>query len=193
MHPNSKLLFNRYAGGLFQPGQKVLEIGPDENPSTYRKLITITGLEWRSTDLMARPGVDDVMADEYHLPYADGTFDIILAGQVIEHVKKTWVWIKEVGRICKPGGKIVLINPVSWPYHEAPVDCWRIYPEGIKALAEDAGLEVVLSKFECLELEGYDKIVPGMTKGGSLVPLLRLLRFPIRGAYDTISILQKPS
>jgi hypothetical protein len=28
------------------------------------------------------------------------------------------------------------VNPVSWVFHEAPVDCWRIYPEGMKALLE---------------------------------------------------------
>ena len=38
------------------------------------------------------------------------------------------------GVIISPNGYIITINPVSWKYHEAPVDCWRIYPEGMKTI-----------------------------------------------------------
>ena len=54
-------------------------------------------------------------------------------------------------RICKPGGLVITIGPVSWPYHEAPIDCWRAYPEGMRALHEDAGLVVELAIVESLE------------------------------------------
>ena len=86
----------------------------------------------------------------YSFPVPNDTFDIVIATNVLEHVRKVWVWIKELSRACKPGGHVITINPVSWPYHEIPIDCWRAYPEGMKALYEDGGLEVILSKCEAI-------------------------------------------
>lgn len=53
MHLNSQLIFRRFAAPLFKDGQRVLEIGPDSNPSTYRSEVgiwTCTGrrLTWRA-------------------------------------------------------------------------------------------------------------------------------------------------
>ena len=95
------------------------------------------------------------LTDEYQFPIPTGKHDVVLLGQVIEHVRKCWVWIKEVARVRKPGGLVVTINPISWPYHEAPVDCWRIYPEAMKTLYEEAGLRVQTAKFESLERPSY--------------------------------------
>ena len=40
MHPNSKFLFEKYARGYFQPNMRILEIGPDGFPSTYRTMVS---------------------------------------------------------------------------------------------------------------------------------------------------------
>lgn len=69
-------------------------------------------------------------------PVPSDSYDILLSGRVIEHVRKIWRWFPEVARMCKPGGLVMTMNPVSWHYHEAPVDCWRPYPGGMKALAD---------------------------------------------------------
>jgi SAM-dependent methyltransferase len=91
------------------------------------------------------------MLSEYEIPASADTFDIVMSGQVLEHVRKPWVWMKELARVCVPGGAVLTISPVNWPYHEAPVDCWRVYPEGMRALCEDAGLTVELSVFDNFE------------------------------------------
>jgi len=109
---------------------------------------------------------------------------------------------------------------VSWPYHEAPVDCWRAYPEGIKALFEDSGFSIIVSKCECLELEYFNYSnallkIPNFTIGNSSfvddnyklattnklkiiynnflknIPLVRRMMVPVKVAYDTISIVKK--
>ena len=104
--------------------------------------------------------LDFLTVDNYNFSIDSDTFDVVLFGQVLEHVPKAWTWIKELARVTKPGGYVITLNPVSWPYHEAPVDCWRIFPEGMKALYEDAGLEVELSVYECLE-SNAKRIIPG--------------------------------
>jgi SAM-dependent methyltransferase len=151
MHLNSILLFEKYAKPLFTAGMKVLEIGPDGFPSSYRKIVADETISWETLDIYASDKLTYPSTAEYSFPIPADTYDIVLSGQVIEHVKKIWVWTKEVARVCKPGGRVITINPVSWIFHEHPVDCWRIYPEGMKALYEDAGLEMQLSQFESLE------------------------------------------
>ena len=60
---------------------------------------------------------------------------------------------------------MIPINPVSSPYHKAPADCWRIYPEGMRALYDHAGLTTLLSKYETLELgrRGQGRALPGLS------------------------------
>jgi ubiquinone/menaquinone biosynthesis C-methylase UbiE len=77
--------------------------------------------------------------------------------------------MKEIKRVLKPGGRVITINPVSWPFHEAPIDCWRIFPSGIRALAGESDMEIVLNLFESLEvahIRDRDEkavVIPGMS------------------------------
>lgn len=153
MHLNSELLFTKYAKQYFKSGMKVLEVGSNTPPSKYCRVIRNSDIKWDTLGLeRARyKGLTFRSKDEYKYPLDDNSYDIVLSGQVLEHVKKIWIWIKELARVCNKGGYVITINPVSWAYHEAPVDCWRVYPEGMKALYDEAGLEVILSVFEGLE------------------------------------------
>jgi SAM-dependent methyltransferase len=212
MHPNSVLLFRRYALPLFTAGTRVLEIGPDSNPSTYRQQITAP-IIWFTADLASQVDAggerlwgsgagDDLtfpMRTEYDIPAPDAGFDIVVSGQVIEHVRKPWIWMKELARVCAPGGVVVTVNPVSWPYHEAPIDCWRIYPEGMRALCEDAGLDVELT--QCDSLEGRPlSWFPGKSYNAGRGPRGRMLNrakalvgWPLPIAFDTVTIARKPT
>ena len=191
MHLNSRLLFQKYAPQVFRDYQRVLEIGPDGFPSSYQRLLGNPTLDWQTLDITGDPRLTFHAVDEYTFPMPSGLFDVVLSGQVIEHVRKTWVWIQEVARVCKPGGCVITVNPVSWGYHEAPIDCWRIYPEGMRTLYDEAGLEVE----ECVaeSLEPWSHRVP---------KYLRLFRKVVTGGeipasglppvVDTITIGRKP-
>ncbi|MCA8991770.1 MAG: methyltransferase domain-containing protein [Planctomycetaceae bacterium] len=179
MHLNSQLIFSKYAVDYFQDGMKVLEIGPDGFPSTYRKLIDNSTLQWETIDILDDERLTHKAIDEYNFGLPDNAYDIVVSGQVIEHVRKTWRWIREVSRVCKPGGCVVTVNPVSWGYHEAPIDCWRIYPEGMKSLYDEADLEVEHCVAESLEplsrrvsqyLKVFRKVLTGGTVAASGLP-----------------------
>ncbi len=198
MHPNSPLLFEKWGKQYFQPRMRVLEIGPDASPSSYQRIVGDPSILWESVDMIDRPNLTYKTADEYSFPIESGAYDVVLSGQVLEHVRKVWVWIKEVARVCKPGGLVITINPVSWPFHEAPYDCWRVYPDGMKALYEEASLEVIFSTWESLEIPGYRRYIPGMSihlrtfKGRLANQVVGFLGYPIERAYDTITIGRKP-
>jgi SAM-dependent methyltransferase len=198
MHPNSKLLFEKYAKQLFPPGARVLEIGPDGVPSTYQRIVEDSSITWQTLDIRNDLPLTYSGCSEYSFPIASDVYDVVLSGQVLEHVPKIWIWIGELARVCKPGGLVVTINPVSWPYHEDPVDCWRVFPEGMKALYQHAALEVELCRCECLERNGR-RTVPGRSAEYQDARLriayrvLGLLGLPVECAYDTITIGRKPA
>ena len=197
MHTNSKLLFYTHARHLFKPDSQVLEIGPDGFPSSFRKMLENETAQWDTLDIYESPQLTYAKTEENKFPIPDNRYDVVLAGQVIEHVRRPWIWLKEVARVCKQGGHVVLICPVSWPYHAAPLDCFRIYPDGMKALLEDAGLETIKCQFESEELPGYKRYTPGVSPESQhkvLRAFFRLagpLGFPVERAYDTVAIAAK--
>lgn len=214
MHANSELIFKRYGTAYFLPGARVLEIGPGSDPSAYRLALGGLDLRWETAELdpdlmrsktgwrshMGPPTYS--MRTEYEIPTPDDSFDVVLAGQVIEHVRRIWQWVPELARVAKPGGIVILISPISWPYHAAPYDCWRIYPDGMRALCDEAGLEVLISHSESLEPVssrrrypgiGYDWYLHGKTsKKFRLIERLRgLLGWPMPTALDLITVARK--
>jgi SAM-dependent methyltransferase len=196
MHKNSKLLFEKYALPYFKPNMRVLEIGPSY-PSTYQKLVGDPSITWETIDLFDDPRLTHRATSEYSFPLADNTYDVVLSGQVMEHVRKIWRWMPELSRVAKPGGLVITINPVSWPYHEHPHDCWRAFPEGMRALYEDSSLEVIESVFDSLEVNGGAERIPGRSKEFQPIVsrlrsrMLRWWRFPVECAFDTITIGRK--
>jgi SAM-dependent methyltransferase len=194
MHLNSRLLFEKYALTCFRSGMRVLEIGPDGFPSSYQKMVIDAGIAWDTVDLQDDPRLTYRAQSEYRFPIPDNSYDVVVSGQVIEHVRKVWVWIREVSRVTRVGGTVITINPVSWPYHDYPVDCWRIYPDGMVALYDEGSLDVVLSRWESLETPEFRKRMPGRSlhtrRRSSQVAwsLLGRLGFRVECAYDTITI-----
>jgi SAM-dependent methyltransferase len=201
VHGNTRKLFKKYARQYFQPNARVLEVGPNcAPPSALERIIGDPSIRWETA------GIDNTypvtyVGTEYSYPVESDVADIVVATNVMEHVRKPWVWIKELARICKPGGYVITINPVSWPYHEYPVDCWRAYPEGMKALYEDAGLAVIACQCESLENTNLRRHIPGRSLGniyqhggwGTRVftKALEVLRLPVERPYDTVTIGQK--
>jgi len=197
MHANSLLLFRAHALSLFSSGIRVLEVGPDTIPSTYQKAVGEPVLQWDTLDRSPRPQLTYCSSDDYEFPIPDDYYDIVLSGQVLEHVKKPWRWMPELARVVGRGGLVITINPISWTYHEAPVDCWRAYPAGMVALYEDAGLVVETSWWGSLETPSFPRFIPGDSREAQSLPrrllysLLGPLGLPVERSYDTITIGRK--
>ena len=197
MHQNSLLIFERYALDYFKPDLNVLEIGPDGSPSTYQKSVGARATTWHTVELVGGPGVTYTAVNEYEYPIESEAYDIVFSANVLEHVPRIWYWMPEVSRVCRPGGIVITINPVSWPFHKSPRDCWRAYPHGMTALYEDASLEVLLSVWESLETPGYKRYILGRSRYDQrrlkriLSSVLGPLGFPVERAYDTITIGRK--
>ena len=196
MHENCRLLFNRYALPFFATGHRVLEIGPLVMPSDFQKAVGNKAEVWDTLNITSTPGLTYAGVAEYSYPIAGGVYDVVFSNQVIEHVRNPWIWMKELVRICKVGGVVINISPVSWPYH-GPPDYWRIYPEGMRTLYEESGLRCILSECESLEVPGYRRYWPRYSFQ-SLPWTRRLIHrilgrigLPVPCALDTIAIGEK--
>jgi SAM-dependent methyltransferase len=90
-----------------------------------------------------RPGVDIVARNPYRYPLPSASVDLVVCGQVFEHMEYFWLGWLDICRIVKPNGLIFLLAPSRGPEHQYPVDCWRFYPDGFEALGKWAGVELL--------------------------------------------------
>jgi SAM-dependent methyltransferase len=73
-------------------------------------------IEWHAEEARKR-GIEVHVGDlDAGLPYEDESFDTVHANQVIEHVRRTDLFVSEIRRILKPGGLACLStnNLSSW-------------------------------------------------------------------------------
>ncbi len=68
-----------------------------------------------------------VVAANEALPFAASTFDVVLTNEVIEHVADDSGSARELVRVLRPGGRIVLFCPNRW----YPVEQHGIYWKGV--------------------------------------------------------------
>jgi SAM-dependent methyltransferase len=75
-----------------------------------------------------------------------GTFDVVICEQVIEHVADPCAAAANLRGLSVPGGRVIVSTPFLVRVHELPMygmhDYWRFTPRGLQTLLERAGLEV---------------------------------------------------
>jgi phosphatidylethanolamine/phosphatidyl-N-methylethanolamine N-methyltransferase len=118
LHPGRVDAIRRMA---IKPGDRVLEVGVGTgiNASLYPRDCAVTGIDLSSSMLekarerVARKGVRNVrllQMDAANLKFADDTFDIVYAPYVISVVPDPVAVAREMRRVCRPGGRIIVLN-----------------------------------------------------------------------------------
>jgi predicted SAM-dependent methyltransferase len=93
-------------------------------------------------DIERAPGVD-VVADAHALGFRGGSFDVILATEVLEHLREPQRAADEMFRLLRPGGTLLLTTRFLFPLHDAPHDYFRYTRYGLQHL---------FRRFEVVEL-----------------------------------------
>ena len=62
----------------------------------------------------------DYRCDIANVPVTDGEFDAILCTEVLEHVREPIKAVREMARILKPGGRLMLTAPLGSGIHQEP-------------------------------------------------------------------------
>lgn len=113
------------------PGSKVLDAGA--GASRYRPLFAhcdyrtqdFCGYEGSSVGPMADKGLweygqIDFVCDIAAIPVPDGSFDVVVCTEVLEHVPEPIRVVGEIARVLCKGGKLYLTAPLGCGLHQEP-------------------------------------------------------------------------
>lgn len=106
-------------------GSRVLDVGAGSCP--YRSLFA--HCEYRAQDFAGLQGEQlrhggygsiDYVCDAAVIPEEDASFDAILCTEMLEHVPDPLAVVRELARLLKPGGKLMLTAPLGSGIHQEP-------------------------------------------------------------------------
>jgi SAM-dependent methyltransferase len=127
--------FGRHAFEAARRGASVvaLDAGPEEVAQvrgTFAAMI-------EQGEIAPDHPVTAVQGDALRLPFPDGTFDRVIASEVLEHIPDDSAAMRELARVLRPGGAMAVTVPrcgpevVNWAlsdeYHDTPGGHVRIY------------------------------------------------------------------
>lgn len=118
LHPGRLLALERIG---ITSGDRVLEVGVGTaiNASLYPRHCHVTGIDLSALMLekararLSRKGLSHIrlmQMDAAALKFADDSFDIVYAPYLVNCVPDPVKVVREMRRVCKPGGKIVILN-----------------------------------------------------------------------------------
>ncbi len=92
-----------------------------------------------------RPGLGvDRVEDVHCLRIKDNSVGTVLIFDTLEHVENVHQAMKEIYRILKPGGLVIVSSVMKFPLHDYPSDYWRFTPKAF---------ELLLKRFALFEVE----------------------------------------
>jgi SAM-dependent methyltransferase len=114
--PEREALFRRYVGG---PGRRVLDLGCRDGALTqaYVEGNEVVGVDADREALAEaeRLGIETHWADlDQPLDFADANFDVVVAGELLEHLRDPDCLVAEIRRVLRPRGTFVASVPNAY-------------------------------------------------------------------------------
>jgi SAM-dependent methyltransferase len=135
----------------------IVDLGSHDVNGSYQSLFAEPPWHYQGVDVASGKNVDLVLRNAYDWrELITASADVVICGQTLEHTEFFWETMLEIARVLKPHGLCCIIVPSSGPQHLFPTDCWRTYPDGLRAMARYAGLEVLEARTQWEDLEQYD-------------------------------------
>ncbi len=120
----------------------------------------------------------DILGDLLAMPFDDEAFDCIILTEVLEHCVNPFVAVKEVYRVLKKAGLLLVTSPFFWPWHGTQdyADYWRFTDDAWRLLlrefidvkiracewtVEGEQFYDYLRRFECMGLREHTRATTG--------------------------------
>ena len=141
----------RHAFEALRRGARVVALDRDQD-ELFDALTIIAAMDETGETVAPASGAA-ARGDALALPFPDGTFDRVIAAEVLEHIPADEQALTELVRVLRPGGAIAVTVPrwlperICWAlsddYHGKPGGHIRIYKAGVLAARmAAAGLDV---------------------------------------------------
>lgn len=124
--------FNFYSSFINVEGKRVLELGIGKTLEVLLLAKAAGAISCHAADVVAlidpakatKLGIDYRIYDGRRLPFDDGSMDVVLSFDVLEHVRKPEAVIDEMFRVLVPGGHMVHRIDLRDHYHLENEACW---------------------------------------------------------------------
>ncbi len=114
---------------------RLLDVGCGEKP--YAPLFAGAVAEYVGVDV-ANP-LADLEGTVEDIPVADGSFELVLCTQTLEHAEDPGRAVRELRRVVAPGGRVLASTHGVQVYHPNPDDLWRWTHAGLERLFREHG------------------------------------------------------
>jgi ubiquinone/menaquinone biosynthesis C-methylase UbiE len=144
-------------------------------PLAGKNFVAGVDISWEMTRFARNKSLAAVMASAERLPFEEGCFDIVLANSVIQLIPAGETFIRELVRVAKPGGRVIIstINAgnaalvVLRLVEKEKYKQFRLYPfSELKELVNTAGGKVRTSLFLYFPFR-KTKVLPGDRNPGT--------------------------
>lgn len=112
-------------------GPRVLEIGCNEGwvakaimEERGFEVVACDNRDQAIADTKQYFGIDAVKLDANRLPFADGEFDCVVGGEILEHLPNPGLGLAEMFRVSK--GHVILTIPIGRYWNDEPTHAWQI-------------------------------------------------------------------
>ncbi len=157
----------RIATAVGGPGRRVLDLGCRYGALTrwYLEGNEVVGMDVDREALTeaAALGIETHWGDvEEAFPFPDASFDVVVAGELLEHVREPGGVVAEASRVLRPGGRLVASVPNAFRFKNRvrfalgrrpetdPTHLHIFRPDDVRALLrgwDDVELEFVVGRF----------------------------------------------
>lgn len=103
------------------------------------------GVASMETPLVVTPRPRFIFGDIFEPPFADGTFDLVCAVNLLDSVADPAGALSRAVSLLKPGGHLLFASPDSWNLRTTPRSRWLSTPGAWDTLFAAAGLETLRS------------------------------------------------
>ncbi|MBP7119004.1 class I SAM-dependent methyltransferase [Candidatus Woesebacteria bacterium] len=107
------------------------------------------------------PKTKFVIGDATKTPFDNAEFDVVVSGEVLEHIEVPQTLIDEMARICRPGGKIIISTPHL--EFDDPEHIWEFDEKDLQEMMGKYG-ETKVETLKSTKFPGREYIIAVTTK-----------------------------